>query len=165
MKSESARPVRTFATFRIAGDELVPDQVTKLLKIVPSHAHAKGERFSAGPRSQNLEGRTGIWYFSTDRLVASEHLTDHLSFLVLVLAGAARSPSPAQWTTNLLQLGQFIERHAFRAALTCFWDGPVGSKLPTIPRELLYVSKIIHAEIETDFDTEEEPPQPAMAHY
>ena len=40
-RSESQDAGRIFATFRLAGDGLAPDQVTKILEIVPTQAYAK----------------------------------------------------------------------------------------------------------------------------
>lgn len=76
---------RTFATFRISGDNLVPDEITKLLNIKPTLAYAKGMRYRRGPRSPELVGRTGVWYFSTDQLKSS-HLEEHVTWLLKIFA-------------------------------------------------------------------------------
>jgi hypothetical protein len=55
---------RAFATLRVAGDELDPDDITRLLGVQPSEAYRKGETFSKG-RARNLSARTGIWLFDT----------------------------------------------------------------------------------------------------
>jgi hypothetical protein len=62
-------PVRAFAIPRVAGDDLAPDEVTKVLKIVRTTAYAKGEHYAAGSRSADLVGRTGVWFFSTKGVV------------------------------------------------------------------------------------------------
>jgi hypothetical protein len=70
MSSDRNGSVKAYATLRIAGDKLVPEQVTQILKVVPTTAYAKGEHYSGGPRSPDLIGRTGVWYFCTDGIVA-----------------------------------------------------------------------------------------------
>jgi hypothetical protein len=69
-KSRGTEPVSTFATLRISGDDLVPIEITKIIKIRPTKAYAKGEHYSGGPRSPDLIGRTGVWFFATDGVVA-----------------------------------------------------------------------------------------------
>ena len=59
MATSTTRPkqkgkVTTRVTFPVAGDPLVPEQVTCNLKFVPGRAYAKGERYYGGPRSLNL---------------------------------------------------------------------------------------------------------------
>src|SRR5574337_185547 len=79
-KSDS-RP-RAFATFRVAGDDLAPDEVTRLLEVRPTEAHVKGETYSTG-RSTVVAG-TGIWLFSTDRVLLSASLPDHVRLVSLI---------------------------------------------------------------------------------
>jgi hypothetical protein len=69
-KSRATEPVSAFATLRISGDDLVPIEITKIIKIRPTKAYAKGEHYSGGPRSPDLIGRTGVWFFATDGVVA-----------------------------------------------------------------------------------------------
>jgi hypothetical protein len=157
-KSEPHAKVRTFATFRIAGDELDPDQITKLLKIVPTQAYAKGGVFSGGARSPILKGKTGVWFPSTDRVVASDRLSDHLNVLAWLLRVgphpqsrlAIQLPPP-----RLLQLRQIMQRKSLHAVVTCFWHGPPKAKEPSVPRACANFFEQIPAEIETDFATDE----------
>jgi hypothetical protein len=71
---ELSGPVRAFATLRVFGDDLAPDEVTRILKIVPTTAYAKRQHYAAWPRSQDLVGRTGVWFFSTKGIVAAINL-------------------------------------------------------------------------------------------
>jgi hypothetical protein len=161
-RSDGRRAVRTFATIRIVGDDLVPDQITKLFKLVPTQAYAKGELYNAGSRSGDVRGRTGVWYLSTDQLVASDRLSDHLAFLLMavVTAPQAHASTAAQLLANIAQLKQLLQRKSLRAVVTCFWAGPAGTKRPTIPRYVSNLLKAIPIEIETDFDDDAEPPNP-----
>jgi hypothetical protein len=144
-------PVRAFATLRVAGDDLVPDEVTKVLKIVPTTAYAKGEHYAAGPRSPDLVGRTGVWFFSTKGVVAGNQLADHLGFLARLLLPGSGEAGP------LPRLQQLVRRRSLRVAVSCFWHGPAGGRKPSIPRSVGDVLKLIPAEIETDFDADARP--------
>jgi Domain of unknown function (DUF4279) len=141
MKSE-----RTFATFRVAGDSLVPEQLTKLLGIDPTLAYAKGEHYSRGPRSRDLRGRTGVWFLSTDDEVVSNRLTDHIEWLVSRIA------------PNQVKLRRFIDQNSLHAVMTCFWHGPAGAKPPIVPKEARDILEAIPAKLEEDFDTDDQSP-------
>lgn len=146
--AEAGVPVKAYATLRVAGDNLVPDQVTRILKLVPTTAYAKGETYAAGPRSPNLVGRTGVWFFSTDGVVASERLADHLAFIERTLAGQSRDLAP------IPALGQLLLRQRLHAVVTCFWQGTPGARRPTIPRSLSSLLRQVPAALETDFDND-----------
>jgi hypothetical protein len=144
-------PVRAFATLRVAGDDLVPDEVTKILKIVPTTAYKKGERCSVGSRSPDIIGRTGVWFFSTKGVVAGDQLADHLAFLARLLLPGSGEAGP------LPHLQQLLRRTSLRVSVSCFWNGPAGTRKPSIPRSVSELLKLIPAEIETDFDVDERP--------
>src|SRR5438034_8055127 len=76
---------KSYASLRVMGDSLDPKQVTRVLKVVPTIAYAKGERFKAPADRAERTGRTGLWLLSTDGLVASDNLHDHLAFILGVL--------------------------------------------------------------------------------
>lgn len=151
MSSDKSRNATTFATFRVVGDTLVPDEVTRILKIVPSLAYAKGERYYAGPRTPNLIGRTGVWYLSTQGIVASDKLSDHLGFIVRLLQNGGASTAPIN------ALRQLLRRHDLRANVSCFWSGLAGARRPSIPRSVAATLKSLPAKIETDFESDAEP--------
>jgi Domain of unknown function (DUF4279) len=132
---------RTFATFRVAGDNLVPDEVTKLLRIKPTLAYAKGQLY--GPR--HLKGRTGVWFLSTDGVVKSNSLKDHVSWLLEVVL-------------NYKLLPKFVAENSLHAVLTCFWHGPSGVSAPIIPADLGDWLKKQHIQLETDFESDDNPP-------
>jgi Domain of unknown function (DUF4279) len=144
MKSE-----RAFATFRIAGDNLVPDQVTKLLGLQPTLAYAKGQSYKRSPKRPELIGRTGIWYYSTDTFKSS-HLADHLKLLLSQIA--------LDHPERRNQLKRLLERNSLRAVMTFFWAGPAGAKPPSIPNQVVETLKSIPVDIERDFDTDYDPP-------
>ncbi len=144
-------PIRAFATLRVAGDDLAPDEVTKVLKIVPTTTYAKGEHYSAGPRRPDLVGRTGVWFFSTKGVVAGNRLADHLAFLARLLLPGSGQVGP------LPHLQQLLRRRSLRVAVSCFWHGPAGARKPSIPRSARDLLKRIPADIEIDFDGDARP--------
>jgi hypothetical protein len=156
MRPES---LKTFATFRIVGDALDPDEVTNFFKVAPTQAYAKGDRYFAGKKSGELLGKTGMWYLSTDRTVASNDLTDHLAYLIATFQVRHDSQfvGGTQLTANLIRFKKMMSEKALIAKVTCFWYGSAGSRKPSIPRAIADIFRFIDAEIETDFDTDEPP--------
>ena len=53
------------ATIRVAGDELVPAEVTALLGVEPTGAHSKGEKFTI--RDRVYEKKIGLWRLSATK--------------------------------------------------------------------------------------------------
>jgi hypothetical protein len=169
MKSSPDGTIHTFATFRVAGDDLIPSEVTDILHLFPTKAYSKGETYQAGSHAGTRTGKTGVWYFATDTIVASHRLVDHILFLVSVmapdstLAGALiiskatvdRQIAIARFFGRLNRLKAVLQKRNLSATLTLFWHGSAGAKPPTIPRALLTVFKLFSIEIEMDFDAEE----------
>ena len=149
--SDRNAKVTAFASFRVVGDALTPDQVTRVLKVVPSLAYSKGDHYYGGPRSPKLVGRTGVWYLSTKGIVASDKLGDHLEFIARLLQNGSAAGAP------LKALRQLLRRHDLRADVSCFWSGPAGARRPSIPRSIQALMKELPANIETDFDDDAEP--------
>jgi hypothetical protein len=169
MKSSPDGTIHTFATFRVTGDGLIPSEVTDILRLFPTRAYSKEETFQAGPHAGTITGKTGVWYFATDKIVASHRLVDHILFLVSVmvpdskLAGALMISKAtvdhqiaiARFFGRLNRLRAVMQKRNLCATLTLFWHGSAGAKPPAIPRQLLTVFKIFSIEIEMDFDAEE----------
>src|ERR1700744_5865244 len=85
MNSDHSAEIHAFATFRVAGDTLDPNEVTNVLRVRPTHAHRKGEAYRVGSRGAVITPRTGVWYLSTQHLVESSDLRDHFNYLLNVL--------------------------------------------------------------------------------
>ena len=149
MKSENPDTRKTYVTFRVVGDSLVPDAITKALRVVPTTQYTKGQTYFAGPRTGELLGKSGVWSLTTDKLVASRNLRDHLAYLLGVLIPDRQDANP------LFQLHALLAKHkGWRADLSCFWHGHVGAKKPSIPKFVGEVMKFLPAAIETDFATD-----------
>jgi hypothetical protein len=98
----------TIIALRIFGDSLVPDELTALLGVQPTHAHAKGDRHTGKDGREYAKRRIDMWQ------LRAEEFAD--PFEVRVLSLLARLPSSeATWTTikeNLeadLSVGYFME--------------------------------------------------------
>jgi hypothetical protein len=150
-RSRTTKSAKAFATLRVSGGDLVPDEITRIIKIIPTKAYAKGDHYSGGPRSPDLIGRTGVWFFATDGVVAGNNLTDHLAFLARLLLPGSGEAGP------LPRLQQVLRRRSLHVSVSCFWHGAPNARKPSIPRSVTDLLKLIPAEIETDFDVDERP--------
>jgi hypothetical protein len=101
--TKSENPIRAFATLRFAGDALDPDEITSVIKEYPTRAHRKGELFRPGPRSPEVTGKTGIWYFSTRRKIESNDLADHLNALERLISPFGAQDSRLQELRNIVK--------------------------------------------------------------
>jgi hypothetical protein len=147
--TKSEHPIRAFATLRFAGDALDPDEISSVVKERPTRAHRKGERYQPSPRSPEVTGKTGIWYFSTRRKIHSNDLSDHLNALERLV-----SPFGDQ-ESRLKQLRDIMERRNLQAHVTFFWRGPLGVQHPSIPSVATAMLSRLPADIEPDFANED----------
>src|SRR5271167_1690781 len=150
MKSSPDGTIRTFVTLRISGDELIPSEITDILRLIPTEAHAKNETYLSGTRAGTRVARTGLWYFATDKLVASQRLLEHLLFLT-----AALSPDPTRLVWKLNRLEHIIKKRNLRAAVGLFWHGVAGAKPPSVPNQFIPIFRSVSIEVEKDFDADE----------
>jgi Domain of unknown function (DUF4279) len=146
--TNSEKPTRAFATLRFAGDALDPDEISRLLKQPATRAYRKGQRYRSGPRSPEITGKTGVWYFSTRRKIAGNDLADHLDALVRLVLPLADGDK------RLRELRHIMERENLRAHVTCFWRGPPGSPKPSVPLTVTQSLGRLPADIEVDFANE-----------
>ena len=96
-------------TLRIYGDFLAPDEVTALMGVAPTQAHAKGDRHIGKDGREYAKRRVGMWQLRAPE--ASE------SFESRVVALLALLPSPGtvwkalnQQFESDLSVGYFMER-------------------------------------------------------
>jgi len=166
MRSSSEGAIKAFATLRIAGDNLAPDEITEILRAYPTLAYRKGEKYDAGKSSGEIVGRTGVWYLDTDKIVSSENLLDHLIYIVGILMpeialGSSHviligpKNSLAKSLRKLGRLQQTLQKRDAKATISLFWHGEVGARHPSIPRLISSILRLVPIDIETDFDTDE----------
>jgi Domain of unknown function (DUF4279) len=140
---------KTYASFRVKGDSLDPQQVTRILRAVPTIAYRKGEKYFAGERSGYLTGQTGLWLLSTNGIVASDNLHHHLLYIVGILVPDRHDIEPLTGLRALL-----AHQKTITADLACFWHGRFGEKKPSIPKMVTEVMKLLPADLEADFGTD-----------
>jgi hypothetical protein len=145
-----AEPPKAFATLRLSGDRLDPARISAILRVPPTKAWRKGERYFAGTHTGYLVGRTGTWFLATDDVVASPDLDKHLNYLNNLLA---RGPQDER--EPLVELQELMARDNLSAYVSCFWHGEAGEQPPPIRAETTTNLRALPADIETDFDTEE----------
>jgi hypothetical protein len=133
---------------RFAGDDLDPDEISRILKEQPTRAYRKGQRYRPGPRSPEVTGKTGVWYFSTRRKIPGHDLADHLDALVRLISPFADADQ------RLGELREIMERVDVQAHVTCFWRGPLGASKPSIPFGVTQSLGRLPADIEVDFANE-----------
>jgi hypothetical protein len=158
--TKSDATLKTFVTFRVAGDALDPDEVTRVLRVNPTHAHRKGESYSTG--RSTIVPDTGVWLLSTERLSSSENFYFHLG-LALQMLGLLPSNLPSSGderlavTARYLALSRFLRERKLTATLSCFWHGAAGATKPTLPDILVEMFADIPIGLDIDFDRDEVP--------
>ena len=145
-KTEVATDRKAFVTLRFAGDDLDPAEISAILPVAPTRTHKKGEEFFAGAHAGKLRGRTGIWFLSTDKLVASDDLDDHFRCIENLLYPTKGDDS------RVARLRGILEGSHSRAHITCFWHGDPGESAPQIPSGFKSAIEPLAADIETDFE-------------
>lgn len=58
-----AQVQRSAASLRIFGDDLVPDEITRLLGVTPTKAHVKGEKIVGKKTGLVIIAKSGSWFF------------------------------------------------------------------------------------------------------
>ena len=147
--TNSENTLGTYATLRFAGDALDPDEISSILRTQPTRAYRKGQKYSPGPRSPEVIGKTGIWYFSTKYSVSSKNLAEHLGELENLISPFADDGR------RLRELRDVMGRKNLQAHVTCFWRGIAGAMKPSISSAVTRTFDRLPADIEADFDTEE----------
>lgn len=84
-----ARLARSVATLRIIGDDLVPDEVSKLLGGTPTRAHRKGDEIPL--RGAQCLARTGMW-----RMAATETVPEDVDAQISEILGKL-TPDLESW--------------------------------------------------------------------
>ena len=147
--TNSENTIRTYATLRFAGDALDPEEISGVVKEGPTRAYKKGQTYRPGPRSPEITGKTGVWYFSTRQKIPSTDLADHLSVLDRLVA-------PFGDQDNLLkELRDIMGRRNLQAHVSLFWRGPPGTQHPSVPSVATAALRRLPADIEPDFANED----------
>jgi hypothetical protein len=149
MKTNASETIRTFATLRVMGDDLIPDEITRVLETKPTLAYRKGENYSRVKRS--ITGRSGMWLFSTDSVVESLQLEHHVEFLASII-------KPGSGFARIDQLSNLMERKQLTADVVLFWHGRAKSRSPRIGPVIERFFNVIPAKVLRDFARDEAEP-------
>src|SRR4051794_18202384 len=95
----------TFATFRLRGDALVAEEVTRQLDIPPHRAFNKGE---PNPARSQRPMSAGVWELTSEGRVESVHLEEHLLYLVARLEPQTKA------------LHELVRRQSLTADFWCY---------------------------------------------
>jgi hypothetical protein len=111
-----------FASLRLYGDALVPEEITRLLQIEPSDCAAKGA-VSKSSSGKSRQAPTGRWILGTDGKLSSSSLERHIEWILDRLAsiGAKADHLPG------------VER----ADIFCYWSSANGHGGPQFSPELM----------------------------
>jgi Domain of unknown function (DUF4279) len=121
--SHEIEAVEAYASFRLAGDDLDPAELTRVTRIEPDVAVRKGEPTGLLQR----RARTGVWTFTTQNALVSRSVEPHLVHLLDRVEGIGRA------------VDELRGRMRLRADLFCMWSagGPSGGPWisgPTLAR-------------------------------
>lgn len=101
----------TDAAFRITGDDLDPEEISRQLGIEPSHSHRKGEpHIGRSGYDYEKPWSTGVWLVSSEDVVKSLDLRRHLDWVI----GLVRDKADV--------LAAYRQR-GFATDVLCYWVG------------------------------------------
>jgi len=137
MNTEYETCKRTYADYRIYGDDLNPDFITQNLGISPSSTQKKGE-MRKGYRGCQRQIRIGGWFLSSEGHVQSKDVRHHLNWLFAQLM-------PAKGRILALQ-----EHKNIRMGVNCVWWSAFGDGGPTLwPQQMSLFAEL---NLECSFD-------------
>jgi hypothetical protein len=109
---ENANTSRTWATFRVWGRTLNPNDISRRLELVPSEAFKAGD--PRGSSGNNGAWRHGYWSLSSRDQLSSSDLQLHIEWLLDQL-------EPAREEIKTLILSSELQADIF-----CFWESATG---------------------------------------
>ncbi len=113
---------RSVATLRIMGDELVPEEMSRLLGAEPTSSHERGHQGVSGPSGRIVARNSGMWH-----LRAKETKPENLDWQVSELLGLV--------TSDLSVWSSIAAR--FRVDLFCGWFMGSGNEGVAISPETM----------------------------
>lgn len=110
---------RVYATFRIWGQDLDPDQITRIFGVIPSISFKKGDTRKAANK-----WRHGYWEINTSDKVQGTDLSIHIEWLLERIEPVRREI-------------ELLIRQDYDADIFCFWESLTGHGGPTFEPDLL----------------------------
>ena len=131
---------RTYATFRVSGDALDPDEVGAVLGLTPTRAFAKGQAVPVGRKGKTTRRqRTGVWLLGSEDRTESTSLERHLIHLLDAVEHA--TPALATWRAERGLAVDFF----------CFWESATGHGGPELSPGTLARIAALDATLGIDF--------------
>ncbi|MFL6702139.1 MAG: DUF4279 domain-containing protein [Paraburkholderia graminis] len=114
-----------YASFSIAGDEVILEFWTDYFGVKPDMVIIKGEPFlTPSGRMSRAPGRTSIWSVRSKSAIQSDHLEPHLRYLVERLG----LPRP--------DLRDLLKTQSARVRFFCYWFNEPGHCVPDVPDDI-----------------------------
>lgn len=153
---ENANCLLAHATFRVVGEVLEPDDVTKVLGLQPSQALRSGQLVPTATQVRRQE--LGVWLLKSEGQIVSTSLERHLNYLLDLIEPGAEA------------LRQLRRSQDVTADFFCFWMSATGHGGPVFSAKLLERVAGVGAELgidfygggETDDSDLEPPPRPTL---
>ncbi len=101
---------KTNVTFRIIGDDLNPDEITKSLDIQPTRSYYKGENYKI-PNVGIRQRPIGHWSVNSDKIIQSTSTEKHAKCLLNILE---------QKSERVLK---FVSKSHLRISIVFWWEG------------------------------------------
>lgn len=138
--AENPNCARTWASFRLAGDALKPDEISAAVGLTPTLALAKDQEIAGGPVGKKpRHQRTGVWLLGSEHAVASTSLERHLGYLLEAVEPAAGAIAAVRQQQDL------------RADFFCYWASANGDGGPEISPTTLRRVAAMDASLGIDF--------------
>ena len=148
---ENGNCLLAHATFRVIGEVLEPDDVTRALGVQPSQALRRDQLVPTATQVRRQD--TGVWLLKSEGMISSTSLERHLIFLLDQL-------EPGAAALNELRHSQGLTTDFF-----CFWMSATGHGGPIFSAEIMQRVAGVGAELGIDFyggvEDDEEDLQPA----
>ncbi|MEL6059406.1 MULTISPECIES: DUF4279 domain-containing protein [unclassified Methylobacterium] len=151
-RTDSSPALKAFATLRFEGDSLDVSTLSEMLGVTPTLAYRKGEPYRLGKRGAEKIGETGYWLLNTKDRLGTPELSDHIAFIVDILAGADKDQT-------FDRLKSAVGAASLSTLVTLFWFGQAGAQPPTIDPRLEGLVRRLRGAIETDFVTKGRDPE------
>lgn len=125
------------ATFRVLGDDLDPDVVTRLLGIEPTQALRRDQLVPTATNVRRQE--TGVWLLKSEGKVSSTSLERHLIYLL------------DRIEPQLAALAAYLAAGEATADFFCFWLSATGHGGPILSADVMRRVGATGAELGIDF--------------
>ena len=136
---ENPNCARTFASFRLAGGELKPDEVSAALGLEPTNARERGQEIPVGGGGSTFRQPTGVWSLSSQNAVESTSLERHIVYLMDAIESA------------VVALDALPFRRHIKVDFFCYWHSAGGHGGPEISATTLARMAALDASLGIDF--------------